>query len=93
MESTATAAHLFQLVDVAGAGGDASYELPEARILAYRRLLVKGNAAGTIAITAPHNDVPEIVEAGGVIIASGEDDVWVVAQFYSDDSTWRVLAQ
>ncbi len=78
---------------MAGAGGDASYELPDARILAYRRVLVKANGPGTIAITAPHNDAPEIAVAGGILIASGEGDVWTVAQFYSDGVTWRVFAQ
>ena len=61
--------------------------------LAYRQLLLKGNAVGTIAITAPLNDAPEIEAAGGVLVATGVGDVWPVAMFYSDGVTWRVLAQ
>jgi len=85
---TGIIARQFELVDVARAGGYATFALPDARILPFRQMIAKGNAPGTIAVTAPHGDCPEVDGGGGVLIASGDGDVFPTAVFYSDGVRW-----
>jgi len=89
MIPTGIIARQFSLVDVAGAGGDATFALPAARNLPFRQMIAKGNAPGSIAITAPHGDAPEVDAGGGVLIASGDGDIWPTAVFYSDGVQWH----